>query len=121
LSTAQLLIVCLTILAAVGVVAGTVAFVTIRKPRRASDELPPPPRVGRRVTVHTKQPDDQTIFGVLAGDYSDRVSLEHAQLVTKDGTHALPGRQDIATRDVSWIDVHALVARLDVDQPAEVT
>lgn len=70
-----------------------------------------PSRVGHRVTVHTKQPDDQTLFGVVVGDYLDRIALEDAEYVLAGGANKpLPGRQDIATDDIAWIDVHAHVA-----------
>lgn len=70
-----------------------------------------PGRVGQRVTVHTKQPDDQTLYGVVVGDYTDRLCLDDANYVTSDGTNPpLPGRQEIATRDIAWIDVHGQVA-----------
>ena len=73
----------------------------------------PPARVGSRVTVHTKKPDDQTIFGVLVGDYADRIVLEDASYVTPHGPAPMPGTQHVATRDVAWIDVHALVTLPD--------
>src|SRR4051812_30075844 len=41
-----------------------------------------PSRLGHRVTVHTKQPDDQTLFGVVVGEYDDRLALEDAEYVT---------------------------------------
>jgi len=70
-----------------------------------------PSRVGHRVTVHTKRPDDQTIFGVIVGDYLDRVALEDAEYVVASGVNqSLPGRQDIASADIAWIDVHAHVS-----------
>lgn len=69
-----------------------------------------PSRVGHRVTVHTKQPDDQTIFGVVVGDYMDRIALEDAEYVVARGPNQpLPGRQDIDTATIAWIDVHAPV------------
>jgi hypothetical protein len=123
-TTIQLLIVCLTALAAAAIalialrdvlasrlaVARVDAAARIRAPAR--DEAPR--RVGERVTVHTKRPDDQTIFGVVAGDYSDRISLENAEYVTQLGVQPIPShRLDIATRDIAWIDVHGLVALAD--------
>lgn len=68
-----------------------------------------PSRLGHRVTVHTRQPDDQTIFGVVAGDYTDRIVLEDAEYVLSTGGSALPGRQDIEKAHIAWIDVHAHV------------
>lgn len=104
MTTAQLIIACATVLLLALIAAGTLLGAP------GSQDAGAPPRVGHRVTVHTKSPDDQTIFGVLVADYTDRLSLEHAELVSATGRGALPGRQDIATADVSWIDVHALVA-----------
>lgn len=67
-----------------------------------------PSRVGHRVTVHT---GEHTLFGVVVGDYTDRVALEDAEYVVAQGRNQpLPGRQDIATADIAWIDVHAHVA-----------
>lgn len=68
-----------------------------------------PPRLGQRVTVHTKKPDDQTLFGVVVGDYTDRLALEDAEYVTAAGGQPLPGRQEIATQDIAWVDVHGAV------------
>jgi hypothetical protein len=120
MTTGHLLIICLTGLAALRtglqavrtIVSGRLAVARVDAAaliRIPDDSDEAPSRVGSRVTVHTKQPDDQTIFGVLAGDYVDRVSLEDAEYVTADGARPLSGRQDIATADIAWIDVHALV------------
>ena len=68
-----------------------------------------PSRVGERVTVNTKKPDDQTIAGVVVGDYSDRLMLDDAEYVTAAGPRSLPGRQDIATTDIAWVATHGKV------------
>lgn len=116
MTTIQLLIVCLTTLVTISTIAAAAVFTTTRRGRQSPAQPGlAPTRIGHRVTVHTKQPDDQTIFGVVTGDYLDRLVLEDAELVTAGGAHPLPGRQDIATRNISWIDTHALVA------PAEQT
>jgi hypothetical protein len=78
-----------------------------------------PTRVGHRVTVHTKRPDDRTLFGLVVGDYTDRLALDDAEYVTTDGGRPLPGRQDIARDDIAWIDVHAHVAPAPDHAPAE--
>lgn len=120
MTTFQLFLICVTTL---GVVALAGAAVCARAWLTSTPSTPsedaPPPRVGHRVTVHTKKPDDQTIFGVLAGDYSDRVVLEDAEYVTPQGGVPISGRQDIATRDIAWIDVHALVAPVPDSAPVE--
>jgi hypothetical protein len=78
-----------------------------------------PSRVGQRVTLHTKHPDDRTMFGLVTGDYTDRVVLEDAEYITAEGPRPLPGRQDIERSDIAWIDVHAHVARAAEAAPAE--
>lgn len=74
---------------------------------------PGPSRLGQRVTVHTKAPDDRTFFGVVTGDYTDRLVLEDAEIIATTGGHPLPGRQDIARSEISWIDLHGHVAALE--------
>jgi hypothetical protein len=44
-----------------------------------------PPLVGRTVVVNTRKPDDQTIRGVLHGQYADRWTLRNAVYVTGVG------------------------------------
>jgi hypothetical protein len=108
MTTAQMLIVSLTLIA-LALIAAAVLVHRARLFGVDRDADTAPRRVGHRVTVHTKKPDDQTIFGVVVGDYTDRVSLEDAEYITALGPQAMPGRQDIATRDIAWIDVHGLV------------
>ena len=115
MTNTQLLIVCITVLLLAGIVGNTVARIF---GETAEDELPPP-RIGHRVTVHTKQPDDQTLFGVLVGDYADRIVLEDAEYVTPSGGKPISGKQHIATADVAWLDLHALVAELPETVPTE--
>jgi hypothetical protein len=128
MTTGQLIIVCTTVLAALLVTHELVkaalanrlaitraqAAATIRTPPAGSA----PSRIGHRVTVHTKQPDERTLFGVLAGDYTDRITLEDAEYVTTSGATPLPGTQHVATRDIAWIDVHALVTAVPDHAPA---
>src|SRR5688500_11922330 len=111
MTTLHLLIVCLTVVAVARSFAGGRA--------RRNEAEAPPPRTGCRVTVHTKQPDDQTIFGVLVGDYAARLVLEDAEYVTVHGAQPLPGAQHFATADVAWVDVHQLVAAVPDAAPAE--
>lgn len=101
--TIQLVIVCVTVL---------LIILFAPRPARATPaaEVTAPSRVGQRATIHTKQPDDQTIFGVITGDYADRIVLEDAELIHSGGMQPLPGKQHIAVRDISWIDVHDMVA-----------
>jgi hypothetical protein len=126
MNTAQLIVVCLTALAGLVIVAVTASRAIDRVTARAytaraaapAQEPQAPPRVNHRVTVHTKKPDDQTIYGVIVGDYTDRLCLEHAEYVTPQGGQPIAGRQDIATRDIAWIDVHGPATKVPDALPA---
>jgi hypothetical protein len=74
--------------------------------------------VGQRVTIHTKQPDDQTLHGVVAAEYTDVIWLRDASYVTPNGPHPLPDRQDVDRSDIAWIDVHGAVT-VPAGAPAE--
>jgi hypothetical protein len=115
LTTLQLSIICITALSLALIAAATLAVIRDAGPAKSKA----PPRIGHRVTVHTKQPDDQTLFGVLVGDYADRVVLEDAEYVNNLGATPIPGRQHIAMRNIAWIDVHALVAPVPETAPAQ--
>jgi hypothetical protein len=67
---------------------------------------PGPVRTGRRVTVHTRQPDDQTLHGVLVRDYRDRLELEGAEIVTAQGNTTIPGTVHVPAEAVSWLQDH---------------
>jgi hypothetical protein len=113
-STVQLVIVCVTVLLLA--VTAAVAHVATATAREAAATPPAAPvRTGRRVTIHTKEPDDRTIYGLLVADFPDRLSLENAEFVNAAGKHALPGRIDVATADISWVDVHAPIAHFAPD------
>lgn len=61
--------------------------------------------VGHRVTVHTKQPDDHTLHGLLTSDDTDWLVLDDAEYVTSNGPSSLPGRRArIPREDIAWID-----------------
>jgi hypothetical protein len=113
MSTSQLIIICLTAIAIAAIAAAAWVFTHMHDD--GEEELEPPARVGHRVTVHTKQPDDQTIFGVLVGDYADRIVLEDAEYVTASGATPISGQQHIATADIAWLDCHQLVAPFPED------
>lgn len=68
--------------------------------------VPGPARAGRRVTVHTTQPDDQTLHGVLVRDYRDRLELVSASLVTAQGETDIPGTVHVPLDRVSWLQDH---------------
>jgi hypothetical protein len=108
MNTIHLLLVCGTTIALAAIAASAVLAARLL-PRGGSDA--PPARVGHRVTVHTKKPDDQTLHGVVVGDYADRLSLANASYVTPERAVPIDAqRHDIDKRDIAWIDVYALVA-----------
>ncbi len=77
-----------------------------------------PSLVGQRVTVHIRKPDDQTLYGVVVGDYADRLVLEDAEYVTTSSRHPLPGRPTIERDRISWIDAQGVVASPEPDEKA---
>jgi hypothetical protein len=61
---------------------------------------------GHRVTVHTKQPDDQTIHGVLVRETHDRFVLVDASYITDRGETPIPDRAVVFKASVSWLQEH---------------
>ena len=103
--------------AAVSELAGaTRALRTTAEALQQASERRAPGRIGQRVTVHTKQPDDHTIHGVIRAEYADRIVLEHAEYVTGSGPRPLPGVVHVEKREVAWIDSHGDVT---APNPAE--
>lgn len=63
---------------------------------------PAPPIVGRTVVVHTRNPDDKTIRGVLHAQHSDRWTLRDAVMVTPLGENALGGLQHVPVANIAF-------------------
>jgi hypothetical protein len=62
---------------------------------------------GHRVTVHTRQPDDQTLHGVLVRETADRLVLADAAYVTPHGKDPIPGETAVVFKsNVSWLQEH---------------
>ena len=57
----------------------------------AKERTPGPSLVGRTLVINTRKPDDQTIRGVVHGQYPDRWTLRDATLVTPLGEQPVPG------------------------------
>jgi hypothetical protein len=68
---------------------------------RSEAPAPGPSLVGKTVVVNTRQPDDQTIRGVVYGHYADRITLRDAVYVTGVGEQAAPGLEHIPVGNVS--------------------
>lgn len=68
--------------------------------------MPSKPPVGRRVTVNTKRPDDQTIHGVMLAQHTDVVVLVDATYVTSGGETPIPGRVRVPLANVAWLQEH---------------
>jgi hypothetical protein len=100
MTTGQLTIVCIAGLIGliVLVVGASVVVGADRKAQIAHGSL---------VTVHTNKPDDQTLHGVLIGDYADRLVLEGAKYVTSAGEQPIPGAVVVPKSSVSWLQQHA--------------
>lgn len=96
MTTLQLLIVCAAGVTALALLVGTVAA---HGPRNAIGR-------GVPVTVHTRQPDDQTIHGVLVAEHDDRLLLEASRYVTTAGDQPIPDTVVVLKSNVSWIQQH---------------
>lgn len=97
MSTGQIVIVCAAWLAVVVVVCVTVLLVKGARPALAR---------GVAVTVHTKQPDDQTIHGVVVGEFVDRIALAAAKYITAAGDQPIPDTVVVFKANVSWVQQH---------------
>lgn len=62
---------------------------------------PGPSLVGRTVVVNTRKPDDQTIKGVLHGQYADRWTIRDAYFVTGVGEQAIGGLYHIPVENIA--------------------
>lgn len=71
----------------------------------AEQRAPGPLLVGKTVVVSTRQPDAQSVQGVVAGDYPDKIVLREATRYKPGGDPvAVPGSVEIE-RPVSTIQV----------------
>lgn len=95
MTTLQLLIVCVAGIIALALIAGTAAGAGRNTIKR-----------GQPVTVHTKQPDDQTLHGVLMDEHSDRLVLQAARYVTSAGDQPIPDTVVVLKANVAWLQLH---------------
>ena len=112
MTTAQLLIVCTTI-----VLLSLLAFALIVWP--TSRRQQGPSRVGERVNVHLKHTDD-LLHGVITGDYEDRLVLEHAEYATVGAVTPLSTPQHILVADIARVEVFGRVVHAGPQHPSPV-
>lgn len=106
----------------VAIVALTVALLYVhRRKERSSDVLlvaierltdsigkigqearPGPSLVGKTVVINTRKPDDQTIRGVVHGQYPDRWTLRDAVYVTGVGDQPIDGLEHVPVANVAF-------------------
>jgi hypothetical protein len=98
MSTLELVIVCVTALLLPLSIA---TALSVRTDSGEEDALE-----GRTVTLHTKQPDDQTIHGSLVRETPDRLVLVDASYVSSTGEHPIPDRVIAMKSNVSWLQEH---------------
>lgn len=127
MTTTQLLIVCATLLA----LAGAHYYVRLREARGrttaetahgvllreigdslenalalAEARAPGPLLVGKRVVVHTKRPDAQSVRGVVHGDYPDKLVLAEASYYREaGGEQVAQGTIEVDRKDISTTQV----------------
>lgn len=106
MTTLQLLIVCAATLLAVVLVG---IFVLAALERTTAEAERGPSLAGKSLVVHTRKPDDQSIRGVVAAHYTDRLVLRDAQYLSPSGDHqAAGGLVDVLLINVStWQEIQA--------------
>jgi hypothetical protein len=77
------------------------------------------PVVARRVTIHTKKPDDQAIHGLELHASAGRHELVDAHYVTARGDVAIPGTVIVPAANISWIQDHGSEPLASSEPPAE--
>ncbi len=87
------------------VLAAALAFVVVVLAGVAvrSRLAPGPVLTGRTLVVHTRRPDDQTLRGVLHGQYADRLTLRDAVYVHPSGEQPAGGLVHVPLANVSWV------------------
>lgn len=66
---------------------------------------PAPTRVGRPVTIHTR--DGQVLTGLVLEEFADRTRIGDAHFVTADGKHPVPGgTASVLKANESWRQEH---------------
>lgn len=90
-----------TVLSALVALAAVIAlaYVAIRSRRSTGPSL-----AQKTVVINTRKPDDQTIRGVLHGQYVDRWTLRHAVVVTSLGEQPVGGGGivHIPVANIAW-------------------
>jgi hypothetical protein len=111
-STAQLVIVCLSALLAVGIVAlAAVAIADVKRERAPERAVSGPSLVGKSLVVHTRKPDDQSVRGVVDAHYADRLVLRDAAYLHASGAQSAGGLVDVLLINVSsWQELQAPAA-----------
>jgi hypothetical protein len=109
--TVQLVIVCATVLLSLGMLLASRLPLPQRQ-RRA-------PVVARRVTIHTRKPDDQAIHGLELHASAGRHELVDAHYVTARGDVPIPGTVIVPAANISWIQDHGSEALASSEPPAE--
>lgn len=71
--------------------------------QNAPARTPGPSLVGRTVVVHTRQPDDQSVRGVLVGQHADRLVLREAVYLHGESSVEAAGLVHLPTMVVSTV------------------
>ena len=90
----------LILAAACALLAAVVALVVLAVRSRV---LPAPALAGKSVVVHTKRPDDQSIRGILVGQYADRWILQDAVYLHREGSVAAEGVVHVPVLSISSV------------------
>jgi hypothetical protein len=64
---------------------------------------PGPSLVGKTVVINTRKPDDQTIRGVVYGQYADRWTLRDASYVTGVGERPIENLAHVLRENIAFV------------------
>lgn len=93
----------MTVALTVSAAASLLAVVVLAGALVRSRSWPAPVLTGRTLVVHTRRPDDQTIRGILVGQYADRLTLRDAVYVHASGEQPVGGLVHVPTVNVAFV------------------
>lgn len=112
MSTPHLVIVCVAALLALWrVTRAAVLVAAVRRGPDADGAVSGPSMVGKSLVVHTRKPDDQSVRGIVAAHYADRIVLRDAAYLHASGAQDAGGLVDVLLINVStWQELQAPAA-----------
>lgn len=101
MTTIQILIVAVAAIVIAVIAAAASVDAEVEVARVAGPQDPAPSLVGETVVVHTRKPDDQSIRGIVACDYADKLVLREASYVHASGLQPAKGEVEVLKVGIS--------------------